>query len=213
MHPEEHRHDQETAEAEQQREALEPPEIAGAGRRDDDCGSGEDAQFARQSEILQGKADADELGDDRQRVQEKEVDDAERAPEPAEAFEDEARVADPGHRTKAQHHLLIDVKHRHQERQRPQQRGAVVLPGLRVGTETAGVVVADHDDEAGPEDREQRHETRPPAAARRHVAHPYRAERAADVADMRLVERSDGDRGLRIFDSRHGISPLPAAIA
>ncbi|MGY4256170.1 hypothetical protein ACVI1L_003238 [Bradyrhizobium sp. USDA 4516] len=41
------------------------------------------------------KRDADELGDNGQRVQYQEVDDAEGTPELAEALEDQARMADP----------------------------------------------------------------------------------------------------------------------
>ena len=65
-------------------------------------------------------------------------------------------MADAGHRAEAQHHLLVHVEDRDQQQQRPQQRRAVVLAGLGVGGEGAGVVVADHDDQAGAEDREQR---------------------------------------------------------
>ena len=80
--------------------------------------------------------------------EQEQVDDAEGAPELAEALEDQAGMADAGDGAEAQHHLLVDVEHRHQQQQRPQQRGAVVLAGLGIGAEGAGVVVADHDDEA-----------------------------------------------------------------
>ena len=129
------------------------------------------------------------------RVEQEQVDDAERAPELAEALEDEARVADAGDRAEAQHHLLIDVENRDQQRQRPQQRRAVVLAGLAVGRESAGVVVADHDDEAGAEDRQKRREPMLPGFARGDVAVKDGAESAVDVADVRLVE--DGARGIR----------------
>src|ERR1700722_16718132 len=51
-------------------------------------------------------------------------------PELAEALEDEPRVADAGDRAEAQHHLLIDIKNRDQQRQSPQERRAVVLAGV-----------------------------------------------------------------------------------
>ena len=44
---------------------------------------------------------------------------------------------------------------RGKEQQDPQQAGAVVLAGLRVDGEPAGVVVGDHHHQAGAHDREQ----------------------------------------------------------
>ena len=46
----------------------------------------------------------------------KEVDDAEGAPEFAEALEDQPGVPNPGDCTETQHHLLIDIEHRDQQR-------------------------------------------------------------------------------------------------
>src|SRR5713226_8859300 len=92
MRPEQHGHEREAAEDEQQREALEAAEIAGAGSGDDDRGGGDYAQFLRQAEIVERQADADELGDDGEGVQEEEIDDAESAPELAEALEDQPRM-------------------------------------------------------------------------------------------------------------------------
>ena len=84
-------------------------------------------------EIAGRQRDADELGDEGQRVQDEQVDDAERAPELAEPLQDQPGVPDAGHRAEAQHHLLVHVQHRDQQQQRPQQPGAVVLarPGRR----------------------------------------------------------------------------------
>ena len=59
----------------------------------------------------------------------------------------------PVDRAEPQHHLLVHVEHGHQQQQRPQQGGAVVLAGLRVGAEGAGIVVADHDDQPGADNR------------------------------------------------------------
>src|SRR6516225_7109534 len=64
-------------------------------------------------------------------------------------------MADPGNCAEPQYHLLVDIEHRDQQRERPQEGRAVVLAGLRVGAEGAGVIVADHDDQARPEDRQQ----------------------------------------------------------
>jgi hypothetical protein len=62
-------------------------------------------------------------------------------------------MADASDRPKAENHFLIDVENRDQQHQGPEQRGAVVLTGL--GAECTGVIVADHDNEAWSQNREQ----------------------------------------------------------
>ena len=146
------------------------------------------AAILGQAEVAGGQGDADELGDDRQRVEDEQVDDAERAPELAEALQDQPGVPDAGHGTEAQHHLLVHVQHGHQQQQRPQQPGAVVLARLAVGGEGAGVIVAHHHDQPGADDRQQRLEMRGQAAPGRGVVQPDGAERAADVTDVLRVE-------------------------
>ena len=160
------------------------------------AGRDDDARGLVEAEIVERQADADEFGDDRQRVEQEQVDDAEGAPELAEPLEDQPRMADAGDRAEAQHHLLVDVEHRDQQRQRPQQRRAVVLAGLAVGREGAGVVVADHDDEAGAEDREQRGETVLPgvARARRRRAGWCRRRRGCGRYGRRRARRPRPDR-------------------
>ena len=101
------RQEQQAAEHEDHREPLEAAEVAGARRRDDQAGRDDDAPTLLQAEIVERQADADELGDDRQRVEQEEVDDAEGAPELAEPLEDQPCVADAGDRAEAQHHLLV----------------------------------------------------------------------------------------------------------
>src|SRR5580693_4524355 len=54
----------------------------------------------------------------------------------------------PGDGAQPKHHFLVDVQHRNQQHQRPQQVHPVVLPGLCVGRDTAGVVVAHHHDQS-----------------------------------------------------------------
>ena len=51
----------------------------------------------------------------REPFEQEQVDDTERAPEPPKALQDQAGMADAGHRTEAQHHLLIDIEDRHQQ--------------------------------------------------------------------------------------------------
>ncbi len=202
------RHEQEARADEDHREALEAPEVAGADGDHDQRRGDDDARGLVEAEVIERQRDADELGDDGQGVEQEQVDDAERAPELAEALEDQPRVADAGHGAQAQHHLLIDVENGNQQRQRPQQRGAVGLAGLAVGREGAGVVVADHDDEAGSEDGEKRRQPMLPGRARSDVAVKDGAEGASDVADVRVVE--DGGHRLRdVGFHGHGLAPLP----
>ncbi len=194
MNPEEHRDQQQTPEHQEQRKALKTAEIARASSGNDNCGRGYDAQLPRQSQIVQRQADADELRDDCQGVQQEQINDAEYAPELAEALQDQPGMADAGHHAQTQNHLLIHVEYRNQQQERPQQGGPIVLPGLGIGAERAGIVVADHDDETWPQDREQGSQAWPPATAGRNIAMTNGAERAADIADMRFIEDGAGAR-------------------
>ena len=91
---------------------------------------------------------------------------------------DQPRVADARDRAEPYDHLLVDDQHGHQQQQHPQQAGPVVLARLRVGGDSAGVVVADHHDQPGADDREQRQQPRAQASMRLLVL-ADRAERAA----------------------------------
>ena len=167
-----------------------------------------DARRLVEAEIVERERDADELGDDRQTVEQEQVDDAERAPELAEALEDEARVPDAGDGAEPQHHLLIDVENRDQQRHRPQQRRAVILAGLAVGRKCAGVVVAGHDDQPRAENGQKRRKPMLPRFARSDIAVKDGSESALDVAEVRVVE----DSGHGAFDvgfGGHGSAPLP----
>src|SRR5438270_12908445 len=68
------------------------------------------------------------------------------------------------------------------------RRGPTVLPGLGIGAECTGIIVADHDDETRPENGKQRAKARPPAATGINIAVPNCPERAADVPDLRVFE-------------------------
>ena len=107
-----------------------------------------DDQVAVHAQVLERQRDAYELRDDGQEVDEEEAADRESAPEAAKALEDEACLADTGDGAQPHHHLLVDDHDRDQKHQRPEQGGAVVLTRLRVGGDAAGVVVADHHDQA-----------------------------------------------------------------
>ena len=114
-------------------------------------------------------------------------------------------MTDPGNCAQPQHHLLVDVEHGDQQRERPQEGRAVFLAGLRVGAEGAGVVVADHDDKTRPEDRQQRLQLGPPANPRSDVAVQDPSECTVNVADMGIVEHGGLGLGCEKFaDGGHG---------
>ena len=78
--------------------------------------------------------------------------------------------------------------------QRPQQREPEVLPGLAVGGDAAGVVVADHDDEARPHDGQQGEQPGAPRPSGVEVVLADGPEGTLDVAHVGVVE--DGGRGI-----------------
>ena len=212
MNPDEYRDQQQATEHQQQREPLEATEITGAGRGYNDRSRSDDAQLAGQAEVVEGQADADELGNDRERVQQKKIDDAERAPEPPKALQNQAGVADAGHCSEAQHHLLIDVEDRHQQQQRPEQCGPIVLASLGIGAEGAGIVVADHDNETRTQNGQQRPQTRPPATPGCDIAMPNGAKRTADIADMSLIKDRARARRLAEIGRGHSLSPCARVV-
>ena len=127
--------------------------------------------------------------DDGQEVEDEQVADAEPAPEPAEPLVDEPGMPDAGDRAEPDHHLLVDDQHRDQQQQGPQQGVPVVLPGLRVGGHAAGVVVADHHDQPGPDDGQERDQLAlEPAAFLILIAQPDPAERALDIPEVGVIE-------------------------
>ena len=200
------RDEQKAGEDQQHCEALEPPEVPGADGDHDERSRDEDPGCLVESEIVERQRDADELGDDGQAIEQEQVDHAERAPELAETLEYEPRMADAGDRAQAQHHLLIDVENRDQQRHRPEQRGAVILARLAIGREGAGVIVARHDDEAWAQDRHERDELMFPGLAGGDVAMQDGTEGALDVADVRFIEnRAAGLVG--IYEDGHDLPP------
>ena len=164
-------------------------EAAARGDRDQDDPGDRHRNVRADVEVLQRERDADELGDDGQEVQDEQVADAEPAPEPAEPLVDEPGVPDAGDRAEPDHHLLVDDQHRDQQQQRPQQAVPVVLPGLRVGGHAAGVVVADHHDQPGAHDSQERDQLAlEPAALLILIAQPDPAECALDIPEVSVVE-------------------------
>ena len=139
------------------------------------------------AEVLRAQRDADELGRDREEVEDEEIADREPTPELAEALEDEPAMSDAGDRAEANHHLLVDDEHRDEQQQRPEQAGAVVLSGRRVRRDAACVVVPDHHDEARADDHREREEPATPRARAGWVVLADGAEGAADVAVMCVI--------------------------
>src|SRR6202140_5626540 len=97
MHHDEQRNEQQAEEDEAHGETLEAPEIAGARGGYHDPHRNEHTPDLGQSEVLEPQIDPDELGDDRQGIEQEPVDDAESAPELPKTLQDHPRVTDAGH--------------------------------------------------------------------------------------------------------------------
>ena len=187
MGEKEQRHDEQVREHEHEHRSLPRPEAAGGCHRHERDGCDRNRHVIGNAEVAEREAHPDELGDDGQEVQYEQVDHREPAPEAAEPLDDQTSVTDAGDGAEANDHLLVDDQHRNQQKQHPQQAGAVVLAGLRVGGDPAGVVVADHHDQPRADDCQQRQAARAPAPVRFLVL-ADRPECALDVADVRRVE-------------------------
>ena len=197
------RDEQQRPHDEHEADLLESSEAPGADRADDDQRRDDHRGQLREPQIAGRERDADELGDDRQGVEDEQVDDAERPPEPAESLEDQPRVADPGHDAESEHHLLADVQDGDEQQQRPDEAGPEVLPCLPVGAERARVVVPDHHDQPGPDDREERQQPPARTPTRADVVNVDRAEPALDVAHVRAVQHRRGLLGDRLVLTAH----------
>ena len=150
---EEQRHHQQVGEHEQEHRALpeaeDPVAVIAISPRPQ-----RHREVLRDTEVPEREAHADELGDDDQEVlQEKEAG-LKPAPPPAEALDDQPRVANPGHRAEPDDHLLVDDQHRNQQQQDPKQAHPVRLPRLCVGADAPGIVVSHHHDQARSDDRQ-----------------------------------------------------------
>jgi hypothetical protein len=88
--------------------AFPAAEAAGGAGREQQHGGQWDGDGVGHAEVAQGQGDADQLGDQGERVEQQQVGDGERAPEAAEAGQDEAGVADAGDRAEAADHFLVD---------------------------------------------------------------------------------------------------------
>ena len=131
------------------------------------------------------------------RLTTKQVAERERAPPPAEALDDQPRVARSGHRAQSGDHLLLDEQDRGEQRQYPQAawfRNS--CPAWAKDDSSPGVVVGRHHDEprAGSRAASRAGEQRPP---RRGVEREDRSQSALDVADVGAVQHRPAIAGRR----------------
>ena len=105
---------QEIAEHEDEHETLPTSEAACGGHCHKAQCRDRDRDVLAHAEVTEGKGDADELGDDGEEIEDKQVADGEHAPETAETLLDKPTVADTRNRAQPDHHLLIDDEHRDQ---------------------------------------------------------------------------------------------------
>src|SRR5664279_1506154 len=167
--------------------ALPGAEATADGQPDQGARGEWDREVLGDAEISKRETHADELRHDRQEVQDEQVTDREPTPEAPKALVDQSGMTYARDGAEAHDHLLIDNQDRDEQEQHPQEARAVVLTGLRVGGDAAGVVVADHDDEPGADDREQRHPARAQSTPTLLVL-ADRAKGTANIADVRGVE-------------------------
>ena len=176
-------------EHEREHDPLEAAEAARRRRREQRDRDERDDHVPVDAEEPGREIDADELRDDREQAEHEQVEQGEPAPATSEPLVDQTRVAGAGDRPETRDHLLVDKEHRRERQQEPDERGAVVLTCLTVDGDAAGLVVADHDDDAGAHDREQGREPADPAPPRRGVVARNRPEAALDVAAVGAVDR------------------------
>ena len=196
------RQDQKAGEEEDEHRTLPAPEVPGHRDGDEYQGGRRDHDVWADAKVGRREPHADELGADGEEVQQEQVTDREPAPKATEPFDDQLGVTDPGHRPEADHHLLVDDQDGDQQDQGPEQRVAEVLPGLRVRGDTAGVVVADHDDEARTDDGREREQPAPPGAAGGQVPEADGSKSAVDVTDVGFIENRRGKGRVGVVSHR-----------
>ena len=97
-------------------------------------------------------------------------------------------MADARNRAEAQHHFLIYVQDGDQQQQCPQKVCPVILAGLGIRAESAGVVVAHHDNEARPDNGKQSLQLGGEAGPDSNVLPANSPECSVDVAYMGGVD-------------------------
>ena len=113
------RDDQEIGNDEDEHEPFPASEAAGGRHGDEREGRDGNRHVLAHTEVAEGEADTDELGGDRQEVEDEEVADGEHPPELAEPLVDQPGVPDAGDGTQAHHHLLVHDEDRDEQRKGP----------------------------------------------------------------------------------------------
>src|ERR1700674_486412 len=113
------RQDQKAGEEEDEHRTLPAPEVPGHGYADENEGSDRNHDVGAQTKVSARKAHPDELGADREEVQQEQVTDREPTPKAAEPFDDQLGVPHSRDGPEAHHHLLVDDQDRDQQDQRP----------------------------------------------------------------------------------------------
>ena len=117
---EDHERDgEEVHDDEDEHETFPAPEAACRGYGDQPERGDGDRDVRGYPEVAEGKAHPDELGDDREEVQDEQVADREGRPEPSEALLDQPGMADARHRPEPHDHFLVDDQDRDEQRQGP----------------------------------------------------------------------------------------------
>src|SRR5438874_8675629 len=134
--------------AEQQRQLLERPVPAVQDDNRHQQGDRDDGEPGGHAEYGEGRRHADEFGDQRQPIDNHQVQEREPAPERSETIEYGLRVATLGNGAQAYGHLLDVVGDRYEDQQEPDQVVTVLRPGSGVGCDAARIVIRHHDDDA-----------------------------------------------------------------
>ncbi|SLD59368.1 Uncharacterised protein [Mycobacteroides abscessus subsp. massiliense] len=162
------------------------------GGHDQNQGDGRDGNgvVLGDAQILGSQCDTDKFSDKGKEVQDEQVAHREPAPATTEPLIDQPSVPDSGDRSEANHHLLVHDEDGDQQQEHPEQAVPVALTGLRVGCDAARVVVADHDDDARPQDGGHGGHPRPEGAGLPGITDADLAERTFDIPQVGRIEHS-----------------------
>src|SRR4029077_10817528 len=134
--------------AEQQRQLFKRPIPAVQDNDPHQHNDRDNGEPGGHAEYGEGRRHADEFGDQRQPIDNHQVQQREPAPKRSETIEDGFREATLGDGAQAYGHLLDVVGDGDEEQQEPDQVVAVLRPGSRVGRDAARIVIRHHDDDA-----------------------------------------------------------------
>ncbi len=142
----------------------------------------DDRYCGRNAKESQAGANRDELGDQRQKIADHQVDHGEPSPERAEAVEDQLGMAAMRGRAQADGHLLYDACHQEGEHDEGQEEADAETGSGRSIREHAGpVIFSEHDQNAGADQQPQQASAQPAAALRTGCRNTLAIVRAIDV--------------------------------